>query len=175
MIPKKTQEGGRTMLETLSVVAIAGVLTLGGLMGYQMAMRQHAFNETINQLSIIIQNITAEQVSGCFADPPELLPMNQVISDVNITDDILTTPGGAQIALWATPDGCQLSVDFENAGDNGFDLCRKIVGSGKLDAFISIEDDKDWLEDVFGKIGDLTPEGVDYICKGLEPTSSKWF
>lgn len=52
---KRTQyksESGRSMVEMLGVLAIIGVLSIGGIAGYQMAMSSYRANETINDVMI---------------------------------------------------------------------------------------------------------------------------
>ena len=44
------------MIEMLGVLAIIGVLSVGGLLGYSQAMQRHRVNEIINQISYIVQN-----------------------------------------------------------------------------------------------------------------------
>ena len=46
-------ESGRSMVEMLGVLAIIGVLTIGGLAGYNYAMRSHKTNEIINGASTL--------------------------------------------------------------------------------------------------------------------------
>ena len=45
------------MIEMLGVLAIVGVLSVGGIAGYSKAMEKFKINETINQLSQITTNI----------------------------------------------------------------------------------------------------------------------
>ena len=47
---------GRSMIEMLGVLAIIGVLSVGGLVGYSKAMERYRVNETVNQISHIVQN-----------------------------------------------------------------------------------------------------------------------
>ena len=44
---KKLQQG-RSMIEMLGVLAIIGVLSIGGLAGYTMAMNRHRANQTLD-------------------------------------------------------------------------------------------------------------------------------
>ena len=48
---------GRTMLEMLGTLAIIGVLSLGGLFGYKMAINQHRANETIHDVMLRASNV----------------------------------------------------------------------------------------------------------------------
>ncbi|MBQ3695372.1 MAG: hypothetical protein II938_00150 [Alphaproteobacteria bacterium] len=46
----RNTESGRSMVEMLGVLAIIGVLSVGGIAGYTMAMNKHRANETIGRL-----------------------------------------------------------------------------------------------------------------------------
>ena len=48
---KKTNETGRSMVEMLGVLAIIGVLSIGGIAGYTMAMNKYQVNEIVNALN----------------------------------------------------------------------------------------------------------------------------
>ena len=45
---KRTNETGRSMVEMLGVLAIIGVLSVGGIAGYTMAMNRYRANEVID-------------------------------------------------------------------------------------------------------------------------------
>ena len=47
-------ENGRSMIEMLGVLAIIGVLSVGGIAGYSKAMMKYKVNKTIVSNSIII-------------------------------------------------------------------------------------------------------------------------
>ena len=48
---------GRSMLEMLGVLAIIGVLSVGGIAGYSKAMMKYKVNKAIEQVGIIAANI----------------------------------------------------------------------------------------------------------------------
>ena len=50
-------QNGRSMIEMLGVLAIIGVLSVGGIAGYSKAMQRYRINKTIEQVSQISQNI----------------------------------------------------------------------------------------------------------------------
>lgn len=54
---KYSEELGRSMVEMLGVLAIVGVLSLGGVLGYTKAMAKHRVDATLNQVSILISTI----------------------------------------------------------------------------------------------------------------------
>ncbi|MBP5343847.1 MAG: hypothetical protein J6Y85_02075 [Alphaproteobacteria bacterium] len=47
---KNTNESGRSMVEMLGVLAIIGVLSIGGIAGYTMAMNKYQANEIVNTI-----------------------------------------------------------------------------------------------------------------------------
>ena len=54
---KKKNETGRSMVEMLGVLAITGVLSIGGIAGYTLSMRRHRANQVVdalNKYSLII-------------------------------------------------------------------------------------------------------------------------
>ena len=53
---KNIGQTGRSMIEMLGVLAIIGVLSVGGIAGYSKAMDRYRINETVNQISYIVQN-----------------------------------------------------------------------------------------------------------------------
>ncbi|MBO6281962.1 MAG: hypothetical protein J6N49_05485 [Alphaproteobacteria bacterium] len=50
-------QSGRSMIEMLGVLAIIGVLSVGGIAGYSKAMTKFKINKTIDQVSQIVGNI----------------------------------------------------------------------------------------------------------------------
>jgi len=49
-------EKGRSMIEMLGVLAIIGVLSVGGIAGYSKAMQKYRINKTIEQITLIAGN-----------------------------------------------------------------------------------------------------------------------
>ena len=54
---QKVLQHGRSMIEMLGVLAIVGVLSVGGIAGYSKAMEKFKINKTVDQMSQIITNI----------------------------------------------------------------------------------------------------------------------
>ena len=50
-------EQGRSMIEMLGVLAIVGVLSVGGIAGYSKAMNKFKTNKLIEQVNMISTNI----------------------------------------------------------------------------------------------------------------------
>ena len=53
----KTNESGRSMIEMLGVLAIIGVLSVGGIAGYSKAMNKFKTNKVADNVSMIVANI----------------------------------------------------------------------------------------------------------------------
>ncbi len=51
------RQSGRSMIEMLGVLAIIGVLSVGGIAGYSKAMMKYRINKTIEQITLIAGNI----------------------------------------------------------------------------------------------------------------------
>ena len=54
---RTTIQDGRSMIEMLGVLAIIGVLSVGGIAGYSKAMSKFKINKSIEQISQIVNNI----------------------------------------------------------------------------------------------------------------------
>ncbi len=53
----RTNEQGRSMIEMLGVLAIVGVLSVGGIAGYSKAMNKFKTNKVIDQINMIATNV----------------------------------------------------------------------------------------------------------------------
>ncbi len=56
-VTRQTNPIGRSMIEMLGVLAIIGVLSVGGIAGYSKAMMKFKINKTAEQISQIVTNI----------------------------------------------------------------------------------------------------------------------
>lgn len=53
----RTNEQGRSMIEMLGVLAIVGVLSVGGIAGYSKAMNKFKTNKVVDQVNMLATNI----------------------------------------------------------------------------------------------------------------------
>ena len=82
-------QNGRSMIEMLGVLAIIGVLSVGGIAGYSKAMMKFRINKTIDQIAMTVTNIRtlyAQQSSYT-----GLATGNAY--DMGVTDDAMGTEG----------------------------------------------------------------------------------
>ena len=75
--PNKEQRG-RSMIEMLGVLAIIGVLSVGGLAGYNTAMRKIQITKALNEMQLVIQDCLQQHLT--LKKPSK----NQLISSVNL-------------------------------------------------------------------------------------------
>ena len=66
----KRSQKGRSMVEMLGVLAIVGVLSVGGVYGYGVAMKKHKANELLHRASMLASTVSAQIMSG--KDPTTL-------------------------------------------------------------------------------------------------------
>ena len=57
-------ESGRSMVEMLGTLAIIGVLSIGGIMGYSYAVDKYRANETINDINLRFVDLHAQSNNG---------------------------------------------------------------------------------------------------------------
>ena len=60
----KNTQLGRSMVEMLGVLAIIGVLSVGGIAGYSKAMNKHKINNTLDKLSAIMARLVELKEGG---------------------------------------------------------------------------------------------------------------
>ena len=60
----KLPESGRTMVEMLGVLAIMGVLSIGGIAGYTIAMNKYRANEILNEAQKRAALVAAQIAAG---------------------------------------------------------------------------------------------------------------
>ena len=60
----KRSQKGRSMVEMLGVLAIVGVLSVGGISAYGVAMKKHKANELLHQASMLATTISAQAMTN---------------------------------------------------------------------------------------------------------------
>ncbi len=128
---KKTQESGRSMVEMLGVLAIIGVLSIGGIAGYSMAMNRYRANEALDMASkyaviLFAGKQTAVATGNSDYKIPSLYGAG-LGTDKNKTS---TTPGGATIATPSTiaDDATEISLDITFQSDGVCRAAASILG-----------------------------------------------
>ena len=101
------KEKGRSMVEMLGVLAVIGVLSVGGIMGYKYGMMKYRVNETINELNIMantygvqMQQMTEEQT---LPTEGELLSEENAVTRMGYGYEVLGFDNHFEIALFNVP------------------------------------------------------------------------
>ena len=127
-------QNGRSMIEMLGVLAIIGVLSVGGIAGYSKAMSKYRINKTIEQITLIAGNVRAFwgpqknyigvgcsgvncNASGCYGQSNgDGCP---VVKKAKIFPDEMITVTDGKIMSITNPFGSTISLYAENKSKSG--------------------------------------------------------
>ncbi len=170
-------QNGRSMIEMLGVLAIIGVLSVGGIAGYSKAMMKYRINKAIEQISIIAAN-----VQSFYASQKDFTDLsNTILLKAKLVPDEMWNEAktGLVNPLGGSYYSVQTDVDY-NKGFNiiMFDISQEacielatqdwsaITGSG-FD-YVAISNDQDLVYGVYGgpKTGKGVTDGATYIIAG---------
>lgn len=87
----KSEQSGRSMVEMLGVLAIIGVLSVGGIAGYSKAMAKYKTTQALDQISMLTANIRTAFAS---ASSYENLTTAKAISWALAPSDMVTGNDG---------------------------------------------------------------------------------
>ncbi|MDO5386736.1 MAG: type 4 pilus major pilin [Pseudomonadota bacterium] len=80
-----SEQSGRSMVEMLGVLAIIGVLSVGGIAGYSKAMAKYKVNQTLDQIATLVVNIRtvfANQTNFSDASTANIINLGLVSADM---------------------------------------------------------------------------------------------
>ncbi len=124
---KNVNESGRSMVEMLGVLAIIGVLSIGGIAGYTLAMNRYRANEILNTASIV----AIEAIARGGAQP--LTNADLDIQDPTGTSEISSTSAGVvTITFDAVGKGAIAGLVGDLSGRRVVDTCTKESDSCQL-------------------------------------------
>ena len=93
---KNTNESGRSMVEMLGVLAIIGVLSIGGIAGYTLAMNRYRANEILNAAALV--SIAATSGNGGVGEVANLAALGGIdtmtLPAIDADADITSTEAG---------------------------------------------------------------------------------
>ena len=88
---KNVNESGRSMVEMLGVLAIIGVLSIGGIAGYTLAMNRYRANEALQAASLIAIEAIAQQSDNITVADLDGLSLPVGIDKITSTKDGVVT------------------------------------------------------------------------------------
>ena len=123
-----TQEKGRSMIEMLGVLAIIGVLSVGGLAGYNMAMGRVRVNRVIDELQLVAVNIRTAVPNGTY-DSIGTIATNMKILDT-LKENLASLGASASASVSETKStGGTVNDRFDITFTKlPLDACRRIAG-----------------------------------------------
>ena len=151
----KEKESGRSMVEMLGVLAIIGVLSVGGIAGYTTAMNKHRANQILNGASIRAIVVSTQIQRG--ANTPTLgeFTDNEVggakfgtaVQNAEGTTDWTTTDKRFSLTLTGVDEKICTQMKA-SVGENGIikaiaDNCTTITYNNDLSTTTSMTDHKD--------------------------------
>ncbi len=151
-VTRQTNPIGRSMIEMLGVLAIIGVLSVGGIAGYSKAMTKWKTNKTMEQIANFIDGLTTlalnqKQLRGTNDEYPtefgswepgdiELFKTLGIIDEEMLVDGELKTPFGGNFCF----NGVDNEIDID-IYDLPREACMAIAtatwGNGKFDIAVN--------------------------------------
>ena len=140
-----TQESGRSMIEMLGVLAIIGVLSVGGIAGYSQAMAKYKVSKTTDQIQTMVTNIrtlfsSQKNYDGLTTGNTQLLYSAGILTDENCPDSsscsVPMNPYGGTVLINYTQDDMSRSKRGFAVAYNGLpsDACVRLASQNWGDA-----------------------------------------
>ena len=102
---KYDEQSGRSMIEMLGVLAIIGVLSVGGIAGYSKAMNKFKTNKVADNVSMLVANIKtlyAQQKDYTDLDNANAVSMGVVPDELGTTEDLTNAFNGTVVISQAS-------------------------------------------------------------------------
>ena len=122
-------ESGRSMVEMLGVLAVIGVLSIGGIAGYSYGMDKYRANETINDVNLRAMDIMSQLTQG---------------GEPNLNAWENTTSGGYSISLNSDEAPLNYYIKVEKVP---YDVCHIISETMPETVVIEVDNDTEQCAD----------------------------
>lgn len=129
---EKLNQFGRSMIEMLGVLAIVGVLSVGGLAGYNTAMRKVRLNQFISDMEIAAFHVKSVVLDKRGVENEQVQPFVLNSQEWKNMVDSFKSVGGRNISLGCLASSssyCFVVYDLKP------DVCREMVNSGIFASF----------------------------------------
>ena len=172
-------ETGRSMIEMLGVLAIIGVLSVGGIAGYSKAMNKFKTNQVADNVSMLVANIKtlyAQQKSYNGLDGASAVSMGVVPDELGTDGSALTNAFNGEVYIGAgngTKDNDSFYIVFNGlsreacitlaTNDWGSSYSSGLVGMAASGSAASDADDSDL------SIGCVLDGSGGKVCPGKMP------
>lgn len=131
----KIEQSGRSMVEMLGVLAIIGVLSVGGISGYSKAMAKYKLTKAQDQLSMLLINIRTafassssyEDLSNKTAVALNIVPSDMLPGGLGATDGkIVNAFSGSVTISEMTSNAQHFIIKFDGLG---IETCTSLASS----------------------------------------------
>ena len=123
-ILKHNDQSGRSMVEMLGVLAIIGVLSVGGIYGYSKAMAKFKLIKAQDQITMLLMNIRA-----AYATSPTYEGLDaQAAADFNLAPSEMISGSGTDTKLYGAFGG-EVKVEAASGASTYFHI--RMTGLGK--------------------------------------------
>ena len=176
----KTNESGRSMIEMLGVLAIIGVLSVGGIAGYSKAMNKFKTNKVADNVSMLVANIktlyaqqrTYADLSNYYAVSIGVVP-DELVASKDDTKKEATLKNAFNGAVFVSQsnstvnnDGKAFIIEFDNLSKEAcITLATNDWGSGYSSGLIALR--------AAGKSADEATEKLKTVYIGNEGTPGR--
>ena len=157
----KNFEKGRSMIEMLGVLAIIGVLSVGGIAGYSKAMTKYKVNKTIDEYSFMITELLTYRDNLTKNSDERPIYLAQIVKDLNFVPQtwqiysnvhITDTLGNRVAPYISTENNFVIDVNiFSNdkkSSDYSKELCIALI--------------KDVAQNMYGSIKTISPQNTQH-------------
>ena len=112
-------ENGRSMIEMLGVLAIIGVLSVGGIAGYSKAMTKYRINKTIEQITLIAGNVRTFFAPQRSYDGLDSSNNKWIIQKAKLVPEEMYGSEGSSYINLINAFGESVSLHYENKAKDG--------------------------------------------------------
>ncbi|MBR3501634.1 MAG: hypothetical protein IKO06_01880 [Alphaproteobacteria bacterium] len=188
----RERQSGRSMIEMLGVLAIIGVLSVGGIAGYSKAMSKYRINKTIEQISLIVGNIRTffapqRNYEGLeYENTAKILRKAKLVPDEMWEDgkDIPQNVFGGNVIVRKT------YLDYSNYDDRtglfmvgfeniSYDACLELATHDwkQLNAYMCVIGEWYNLDELVAMVDDVVRQGSDECKRGQSNVISQigWY
>ncbi len=164
----KNNEQGRSMVEMLGVLAIIGVLSVGGISGYSKAMAKFKLTKAQDQITMLLMNIRT-----AYATSPSYDGLtSQTAAEYNIAPGEMVSGSDADTKLYGAFGG-EVSVGAINDAEQYFYIGLANLGKEACRSLLSSDWGADGLVRITaGPSGDVTAPTSASCAQSSVPTAN---
>ena len=161
------EQNGRSMVEMLGVLAIIGVLSIGGIAGYSKAMTKFKISKSMDQVSTIVANVRTmysgqRNYSGLTAK--QAISFGFIPSEMKASDSDMTNSFSGTVlineAKYNNSDGAAFTLVYNGLGQEAcISMATSDWGTGSSSGLLGMKVDN--KAQVISEMGNAAYTGTD--------------